>query len=118
MSIKEEVNRFSKLSGENGWNTPVLRIGGYLDGYDTSALRVRDRMELLNQQVERASILLKATWKLLDKQKEEEKKGVVLNLLLELVPYDCVENNGEMLMDDIEEWFEAFYEEKLDGQTG
>ena len=114
MSIKEDVNRFSKLSGENGWNTPVLRIGGYLDGYDTCALKASEEKASLSERSERAFILLKATRELLNKQKEA--KGIVLNLLAETVPYDYIENNsGLTLMEDIEEWFEAFYGKKLDG---
>lgn len=32
--LREEVERFSRLSGEDGWHTSVARLGGYLDGYD------------------------------------------------------------------------------------
>lgn len=32
--LHEEVERFSRLSGEDGWHTSGARLGGYLDGYD------------------------------------------------------------------------------------
>ena len=32
--LKEEVEKFSRLSGEDGQHTSICRIGAYLDGYN------------------------------------------------------------------------------------
>ena len=34
MSLRDEVERFSRLSGEDGEHTSIGRIGSFLDGYD------------------------------------------------------------------------------------
>lgn len=32
--LHDEVELFSKLSGEDGWHTSIARVGAYLDGYN------------------------------------------------------------------------------------
>ena len=32
--LNEEAVKYKKLSGDNNPNTPISRIGGYLDGYE------------------------------------------------------------------------------------
>ena len=34
MSLREEVELYSKLTGEDGFNEPIVRIGAFLDGYE------------------------------------------------------------------------------------
>ena len=34
MSLREDVQLFTELSGEDGLHTSIARIGGYLDGYE------------------------------------------------------------------------------------
>lgn len=34
--LHEEVEKFSRLSGKDGHKTPISRIGGFLDGYETA----------------------------------------------------------------------------------
>ena len=34
MSLSEDIERFTALTGEDGMHTSVGRIGAYLDGYD------------------------------------------------------------------------------------
>ena len=63
--------------------------------------------------LDRAKTLLKATWNLLQKQKETI---YVLNMLEELVYYDEAECDGSCLMDDIDYWFDEFCDEELDGE--
>ena len=36
MTLSYEVDRFSKLSGEDGKHTSIGRIGAFLDGYTTA----------------------------------------------------------------------------------
>lgn len=31
--LRDEVELYSKLTGEDGWNVPIIKIGAYLDGY-------------------------------------------------------------------------------------
>ena len=63
--------------------------------------------------LDRAKILLKATWNLLQKQNETI---YVLNMLEELVYYDDCECDGSCLMDDINYWFDEFCDEELDNK--
>lgn len=55
------------------------------------------------KRLERAETLLRATYELLNKQKETI---YVLNILEQVVFYDGVECEGSCLMEDIEEWFD------------
>ena len=32
--LRDEVEEFSRLSGEDGWHTSISRVGAYLDGYN------------------------------------------------------------------------------------
>ena len=59
----------------------------------------------------RAKTLLKATGKLLKKQKDSY---YVLNLLAETVYYDEAECDGACLLDDIKYWFDEFTNEIID----
>ena len=34
MSLREEVELYSKITGKDGWNEPIVRIGAFLDGYE------------------------------------------------------------------------------------
>ena len=34
MSLREEVELYSKLTGKDGTREPIVRIGAYLDGYE------------------------------------------------------------------------------------
>ena len=41
--LKEEVEKYSKLTGEDGWHVPIIKIGAYLDGYN-KGLEVLDKI--------------------------------------------------------------------------
>lgn len=32
--LHEEVALYEKLTGEDGWHTPIMKVGSYLDGYE------------------------------------------------------------------------------------
>lgn len=34
MSLREEVELYSKITGKDGYNEPIVRIGAFLDGYE------------------------------------------------------------------------------------
>ena len=53
--------------------------------------------------LDRAKVLLKATYELLEKQ---ENSPYVLNLLEQTIHYDDADCDGNCLKDDIEFWFE------------
>lgn len=55
--------------------------------------------------IERATVLLKAAYDLLQKQEESY---YVLNLLAETIFYDEAECDGNCLKEDIEYWFDEF----------
>ena len=63
------------------------------------------------QELDRAKTLLRATWELLNKQKNSR---YVLDLLAETVNYDNAECDGNCLMGDISAWFDEFYGEDLE----
>lgn len=63
------------------------------------------------QELDRAKTLLKASWELLNKQKNSM---YVLDLLAETVDYDDAECDGSCLMDDINAWFDLNYGEDLE----
>lgn len=31
--LRDDVELYSKLTGEDGWHVPIIKIGAYLDGY-------------------------------------------------------------------------------------
>ena len=65
----------------------------------------------LQEALNRAKTLLKATGTLLKKQ---EDSNYVLNLLAETVYYDEAECDGSCLLDDIRYWFDEFTNENID----
>lgn len=111
MSIKEEVERFSKLSGEDGWNTEVLRIGSFLDGYDLKEKEISEKIEILKCHIYKANELLRASWDFLKKQKELT--GGIKILKETSLFYDDTENNGLKLIEDIENWYKEVYGEEI-----
>lgn len=32
--LRNEVEHYTKLTGEDGWHVPIMKVGAYLDGYD------------------------------------------------------------------------------------
>ena len=32
--LREEVEQYTKLTGEDGWHVPIMKVGAYLDGYN------------------------------------------------------------------------------------
>ena len=32
--LREEADKYTQLTGEDGWHTPIIKVGAYLDGYD------------------------------------------------------------------------------------
>jgi len=43
MSMREEIEKYTKLTGEDGWHVPIMQLGAYLDGYD-KGLEVLDKI--------------------------------------------------------------------------
>lgn len=41
--LREEVEKYTKLTGEDGWHAPIMKVGAYLDGYD-KGLKVLDKI--------------------------------------------------------------------------
>ena len=31
---REEAEQYTKLTGEDGWHVPIMKVGAYLDGYN------------------------------------------------------------------------------------
>ena len=40
--LHEEVALYEKLTGEDGWHTPIIKIGAYLDGYEKGLSVLKD----------------------------------------------------------------------------
>lgn len=32
--LRDDVYKYTKLTGEDGWHVPIIQVGAYLDGYD------------------------------------------------------------------------------------
>lgn len=48
--LREDVELYSKLTGEDGWNVPIMKVGAYLDGYNKGLEvldKIRDEIEQL-----------------------------------------------------------------------
>lgn len=41
--LREDVELYSKLTGEDGWHVPIMKVGAYLDGYN-KGLEVLDKI--------------------------------------------------------------------------
>ena len=61
--------------------------------------------------LERAIILLKATYEML---KQQEESPIVLNILEQTAVWDGVECDGYCLKDEIKYWFENYFDEEVD----
>lgn len=64
----------------------------------------------LQQALDRAKVLLKATYDLLQKQKDS---AIVLNILATTAEWDGTECDGYCLQDDIDNWFLENFDEAL-----
>lgn len=64
--LRDDIERYSKLTGENGWGVPLSRVGAYLDGYN-KGLEVVDkiRAEIMQLDYDTGDIL-----EIIDKYKE------------------------------------------------
>lgn len=41
--LRDEVEQYTKLTGEDGWKVPIMKVGAYLDGYN-KGLEVLDKI--------------------------------------------------------------------------
>lgn len=41
--LREEVEQYTKLTGEDGWHVSIMKVGAYLDGYN-KGLEVLDKI--------------------------------------------------------------------------
>lgn len=40
--LHNEIELYSKLTGEDGWHTPIIKIGAYLDGYHKAITEIEE----------------------------------------------------------------------------
>lgn len=85
----------------------------YNRGYKQGKADTEKNIDTYIEALDRAKTLLKATWNLLQKQKNSI---IVLNLLEEIIKYDKSIGSGYDLMDDINYWFDEFCDEELDNE--
>lgn len=41
--LRDEVEQYTKLTDEDGWKVPIMKVGAYLDGYN-KGLEVLDKI--------------------------------------------------------------------------
>ena len=41
--LREEVEQYTELTGEDGWHVPIMKVGAYLDGYN-KGLEILDKI--------------------------------------------------------------------------
>lgn len=79
--LREDVDKYTKLTGEDGWHVPIMKVGAYLDGYD-KGLEVLDK---IRGEIERKccitvgrgndpAITLHDVFKIIDKYKVESEE--------------------------------------------
>lgn len=32
--LKDDIEKYTNLTGEDGWHVPIMKVGAYLDGYN------------------------------------------------------------------------------------
>lgn len=106
MTLEEAIKHCTEIAEEEDqkikrWNGDYPHLKK-IDYCEKCASEHRQLAEWLNE-LKRARVLLKATYKLLMKQKDS---GYVLNLLSETIFYDEAECDGYCLMEDIENLLE------------
>ena len=46
--LRDDIEQYTKLTGDDGWNAPIIKVGAYLDGYNKGLEvldKIRARME-------------------------------------------------------------------------
>ena len=48
--LKDDIEKYTNLTGEDGWHVPIMKVGAYLDGYN-KGLDVLDKIrdEFINR---------------------------------------------------------------------
>ena len=41
--LRDDIEQYTNLTGENGWNVPIMKVDAYLDGYN-KGLAVLDKI--------------------------------------------------------------------------
>lgn len=41
--LRDDIEQYTKLTGDDGWNAPIIKVGAYLDGYN-KGLEVFDKI--------------------------------------------------------------------------
>lgn len=41
--LREKIEKYTNLTGEDGWHVPIMKVGAYLDGYN-KGLEVLDKV--------------------------------------------------------------------------
>jgi len=42
--LRDEVEQYTNLTGEDGWHVPIMKVGAYLDGYN-KGLDILDKIK-------------------------------------------------------------------------
>ncbi len=49
--LRDDIERFTQLSGEDGAHTPIIRIGSYLDGYDKAMEKIDEMIAEIEDKI-------------------------------------------------------------------
>ena len=76
--LREDVDRYTKLTREDGWHVPISTIGAYLDGYN-KGLEVLDKIRAEIEKIPTAPFATAYTAKsealeIIDKYKSESEE--------------------------------------------
>ena len=79
--LRDEVEQYTKLTGEDGWKVPIMKVGAYLDGYnkglealDKIKDEIKDKTYFINETTEKEGIDFKTVEKIIDKYKAESEE--------------------------------------------
>ena len=71
--LREEVEQYTELTGEDGWHVPIMKVGAYLDGYN-KGLEILDK---IRAEIEEARKCYEVSMDYIDAAKEQELSWVL-----------------------------------------
>lgn len=76
--LREDVDKYTKLTGEDGWHVPIMKVSAYLDGYD-KGLEVLDKIRAeLIQSIQNGTLKIESgneeLFRIIDKYRGESEE--------------------------------------------
>ena len=69
----EEVEKYTKLTGEDATHVPIMKLGAYLDGYE-KGIEILDKIRAEVEKLPMTATAVKLVTEILDKYKAESEE--------------------------------------------